>query len=127
MQELMDQGLIQFSKSQVAEEVAVIEPITIVYRKKKVEAPPKRIQPIHFRVSTLFSYQSAKAVPCNYETTTYLGGKEICILDTEIIDIAGTGGMNRNGRVFAPKYTHRVSPAPTVILPKEKVILTPTP
>ncbi|XP_050918887.1 uncharacterized protein LOC127136366 [Lathyrus oleraceus] len=56
VQELMDQGLVQFSKSRAAEEVAVIEPITIVYRKKKVEAPPKRIQPIHFRVPTPFPY-----------------------------------------------------------------------
>ncbi|XP_050920203.1 uncharacterized protein LOC127137822 [Lathyrus oleraceus] len=103
VQELMDQGLIQFSKSQAAKEVAVIEPITIVYKKKKVEVPPKRIQPIHFRVPTLFPYQNAKAVPWNYETTTYLGGKEIRIPDTEIVNIAGTGGMTRSGRVFDPK------------------------
>ncbi|XP_050908975.1 uncharacterized protein LOC127122724 [Lathyrus oleraceus] len=82
VQELMDQGLIQFSKSQAAEEVAVIEPITIVYRKKKVEAPSRRIQRIHFRVPTLFLYQNTKAVPLNYETTTYLGGREIRIPDT---------------------------------------------
>jgi hypothetical protein len=77
VQELMDQGIIQFSKSQAAEEVAVIEPITIVYRKKKVKAPPKRIQPIHFCVPTPFPYQNTKEVPWNYETTVYLGGKEI--------------------------------------------------
>ncbi|XP_050889349.1 uncharacterized protein LOC127094571 [Lathyrus oleraceus] len=35
--------------------------------------------------------------------------------------------MTRSGRVFAPKYIPRVSPAPTVIPPKEKVIPTPTP
>ncbi|XP_050919291.1 uncharacterized protein LOC127136815 [Lathyrus oleraceus] len=122
VQELMDQGLTQFSRSKAVEEVAVIEPITIVYRKKKVEALPKRIQPIHFRVPSLFPYQNTKAVPWNYETTTYLGGKEIRIPDTEIVNIAGAGGMTRSGRVFAPKYTPRVSPAPTVIPPKEKVI-----
>lgn len=63
VQALMDQCLVQFSKAQTAEEVVVIEPITIVYRKKKVKAPPKRIQPIHFRVPTLFPYQNTKAVP----------------------------------------------------------------
>ncbi|XP_050889569.1 uncharacterized protein LOC127094840 [Lathyrus oleraceus] len=84
VQELMDQGLIQFSKSQAVEEV--------------------------------------EAVPWNYETTTYLGGNEIRIPDTEIVNIAGTGGMTRSGHVFASKYTPRVSPAPTVIPPKEKVI-----
>ncbi|XP_050890746.1 uncharacterized protein LOC127096182 [Lathyrus oleraceus] len=123
----MDQWLIQFSKSQAAKEVAVIEPITIVYRKKKVEAPPRRIQPIHFRVPTPFPYQNTKAVPWNYETIMYLGGREIRTSDTGIVNIAGTGAMTRRGRVFAPKYTPRVSPAPTVIPPKEKVIPAPTP
>ncbi|XP_050896761.1 uncharacterized protein LOC127103553 [Lathyrus oleraceus] len=127
VQELMDQGLIQFSRPKAAEEVVVIEPISIVYSKKKVEAPPKRIQPIHFRVPNPFSYQNTKAVPWNYETTTYLGGKEICIPDTEIVNIAGAGGTTRNGRVFAPKYTHRVSLTPTDIPHKEKVIPILTP
>lgn len=84
----MDQGLIQFSKSIAVEEIIVIEPITIVYRKKKVEAPPKRIKPINFRVPSPFLYQNTKSVPWNYETTTYLGGKEICIPHTEIVNIA---------------------------------------
>ncbi|XP_050916578.1 uncharacterized protein LOC127131705 [Lathyrus oleraceus] len=127
MQELMDQGLIQFSKSKAVEEVAIIEPTIIMYRKKKVKAPPKRIQPIRFRVPSLFPYKNTKAVPWNYETTTYLGGKEIRIPDIEIINIVGAGGMTRSGRVFAPKYTPRVSPSPTVIPHKEKVIPTPTP
>ncbi|XP_050889924.1 uncharacterized protein LOC127095252 [Lathyrus oleraceus] len=127
VQALMDQGLIQFSKAQAAEGVAVIEPITIAYRKKKVEAPPKRSQLIHFRVPTLFPYQNTKAVPWSYETTAYLGGKEICIPDTEIVNITGAGGMTRSGRVFAPKYTPRVCPTPTVVSPKEKATPTPTP
>lgn len=66
-------------------------------------------------------------MPWNYTTTVYLDGKEILILDTEIVNIAGAGGMTRSGRMFAPKYTPRVSPSPTVIPPKEKVIPTPTP
>ncbi|XP_050918568.1 uncharacterized protein LOC127135999 [Lathyrus oleraceus] len=127
VQELMDQGLVQFSKSKAVEEVAVIESITIVYRKKKVEAPPKRIQPIHFRVPSLFPYQNTNVAPLNYETTAYLGGKEIRIPDTEIVNITGTGGMTRNGHVFTPKYTPRVSHPPTVIPPKDKVSPTPTP
>ncbi|XP_050909269.1 uncharacterized protein LOC127123047 [Lathyrus oleraceus] len=73
------------------------------------------------------SFQNTKAVPWNYKTTTYLGGKEIRIPNTEIVNITGTGGMTRSGRVFSPKYTPRVSPSPTFILPKEKVIPTPTP
>ncbi|XP_050915167.1 uncharacterized protein LOC127130146 [Lathyrus oleraceus] len=91
VQELMNQGLVQFSKSKAAKEVA-----------------------------------NTKAVPWNYETTTYLGGKEIRIPDTEIVNIAGAGGMTRSGRVFSPKYTPMVSPAPTVVSPKEKATPTPT-
>ncbi|XP_050876026.1 uncharacterized protein LOC127079686 [Lathyrus oleraceus] len=127
LQVLMDQGLIQFSKSQATKEVAIVEPITIVYRKKKVEAPPKRIQPIHSRVPTPFPYQNTKAVPWNYEITAYLVGKEICVPDTEIVNIVGAGGMTQSGRVFAPKYTPKVSPTPTVVSPKEKATPTPTP
>ena len=35
--------------------------------------------------------------------------------------------MTRSGRVFAPKYTPRVSPSPIVIPPKDKFIPTPNP
>ncbi|XP_050889361.1 uncharacterized protein LOC127094585 [Lathyrus oleraceus] len=70
---------------------------------------------------------NTKAVPWNYETTTYLGGKEICIPDTEIVNIAGAGGMTCSGCVFSPKYTPRVSPSPIIIPSKEKFIPTPTP
>ncbi|XP_050895784.1 uncharacterized protein LOC127102458 [Lathyrus oleraceus] len=86
VQNLMNQGLVQFSRSRVVEEIDVIEPITIIYKKKKIEAPPKRIQPIHIRVP---------------------------------------GGMTRNGRVFSPKYTSRVSQSPIVVPHKEKVIHIP--
>ncbi|XP_050889272.1 uncharacterized protein LOC127094487 [Lathyrus oleraceus] len=100
MQDLMNQGLIQFSRSKEVEEIVVIEPITIVYRNKKIEAPPKRIKPIHIRVPGPFPYQNA-----------------MCCL--------GAGGMSRSGRVFAPIYTPRVSPSSTVVPPKEKVLPTP--
>lgn len=99
----MNHGLIQFSKSKEVEENAVIEPITIVYGKKKVEAPPKKIQSIHIYVLGLFPYQNIKVVPWKYETTVYVGGKEIQIHDTEIVNIIGAGGMTRSGHVFSPK------------------------
>lgn len=81
----------------------MIEPITIVYRKKKVESLPKRIHPIQFHVPNSFLYQNAKEVPGNYETTTYVGEKEIRIPDTKIVNMIGTEGMTCSGRVFAPK------------------------
>lgn len=56
MQELMNQGLIQFSRSKAIEEIAVIKPISMVYRNNKVEAPTKRIQLIHIHVPTSLPY-----------------------------------------------------------------------
>ncbi|XP_050878511.1 uncharacterized protein LOC127082315 [Lathyrus oleraceus] len=99
VQELTDQGLIQFSKSKAAEEVAVIEPIIIVYKKRRLKLLPRGL-------------------------SRFIPAFPLC---SQIANIAGTGGMNRSGCVFAPKYTHRVSLAPTIIPPKEKVIPTSTP
>lgn len=117
--------MIQFSRSKAVKEIMVIKPITIVYRKKKIEAPPKRIQHIYISVPGSFPYQNTKAVPWRYETTAYVGGKEIQIPDTEIVNIMGTGGMTYSGCVFAPKYTYRVSSSSTIFPPKEKVLPTP--
>lgn len=77
VQELINQALLQFSRSKAVEEIAVIEYITVVYRRKKVEPLPEKIQPIHIRVPSLFPYQNTKVVPWKYEMTTYIGGKEI--------------------------------------------------
>lgn len=125
VQELMNQGLIPFSRAKAVEEIVVIEPITIMYRKKKVEAPPKRIHLIHFRVPSLFPYQNTKEVPWKYGTTTYVGGKEIHIPDSEIVNITRTGDMTRSVLVLSPKHTPRVSSSPTIIPRKEKVIPPP--
>lgn len=42
-------------------------------------------------------------------------GKEIQFFDMEIVNVAGTGGMTRSGRVFAPKYTPKVIQALVVV------------
>lgn len=73
VQELMNQGLIQFSRAKAVEEIVVIEPITIVYRKKKVEAHPKRFQSIHMCVRSLFLYQNTKEVAVYSLQNTILG------------------------------------------------------
>lgn len=47
VQSLMSQGVIQFTKSKVSEEVSTIEPITIVYKRKRIEELVKKLlQPI---------------------------------------------------------------------------------
>lgn len=77
MQDLINQGVIQFIKAKVSKEVSTIEPFTIIYRKKQVEVPIKKIQPINICVPGPFPYQSTKAVPWRYDTTDYAGGKVI--------------------------------------------------
>ncbi|XP_050876141.1 uncharacterized protein LOC127079815 [Lathyrus oleraceus] len=97
-----------------------------MYRKKKIESPPNGVQPIHICVPGPFPYQNTKVVPWRYETNAYVDGKEIQIPDTDIVNITWTGGMSRSGYVFAPKYTPRVSPSPTIVPPKEKVFPPPS-
>lgn len=56
VQNLMNRRMVQFSMSIMVENIYVIKPITIIYRKNKVEAPPKRILPIHICVPDMFPY-----------------------------------------------------------------------
>lgn len=66
-------------------------------------------------------------MPWRYDTTAYVGGKEVQFVDTGIINIARIGDMTRIRCVFSLKYTHRVSPSPTVVPPKEKFPYVPPP
>lgn len=100
VQNLMNQGMVQFSRSRVVKEIYVIEPITIIYRKKNVEASPKKIQPFHICVPSPFTYQDTQAVPLRYDTTVYVDRKEVQISDPEIVNIYGTGGLTRSGHVL---------------------------
>lgn len=77
VQELMDQGILQFSRDKVLEEVSVIEPIEIVYRKKQVEVPIKKVQPIVLHVPSPFPYQNSKDLPWRYNAIVSVGGEEV--------------------------------------------------
>lgn len=74
-QELMNQGVLQFLRSKAVEEVFSIEPIEIVYQKKNIKAPMKKIQPFNIHVPALFPYQDFKVVPWKYDAPIYLDGK----------------------------------------------------
>lgn len=115
VQELMNQGVLQFTRARVMKEVSFIEPIEIVYQKKKIEAPMKKIQPIYIRAPSPFPYQDSKEVPWKDDATIYVDEKEIQFSNTKIVNIAGMCGMTRSGCVFAPKYTPKVIQAPVVI------------
>lgn len=113
--DLMNQGVSQFARARVVEDVYVIKPIEIVYRKKKIEGPMKKIQPINICVLSPYPYQDSKAMPWKYDATTSVGGKVIQFSNAEIVNIAGTYGMTRSGHVFSSKYTPKVIPAPMVV------------
>lgn len=44
-----------------------------------------------------------------------MGGKEIQFSNTVSVNIAGTGGMIRSGRVFVQKYNPKVTQTPMVV------------
>lgn len=82
VQELMDQGVFQFSRSRPMGEVSVVDPIEIVNRKKQVEASIKKVQPIVFHVPSPFSYKNSKVVPWRYNVTVSVGRKEVQVSST---------------------------------------------
>lgn len=110
VQELMNQGVLQFSRDRTLGEIPVIDPIEIVYRKKQVEALMKKVQPIVFRVPSPFPYQNSKVVPWKYNAIMLVGGEEVQVPSAEIVNISSPSGMTRSGHVFAPKYTPKVVP-----------------
>lgn len=115
VQELMNQGFLQFSRDRTLGEVYVIKPIEIVYRNKKIEAPMKKVQPIVIHVPSHFPYHNSKVVPWKYDATVSVGSEEVQFPNAEIVDISGLGRMTRSGRVFAPKYTPKVVRTPMTI------------
>lgn len=123
VQELMNQGVIQFTKSKIIEEVSIIEPITIIYRKKQIEVPMNKIQPINIFIPGPFPYRSIKVMPWRYDTTAYVGCKSIQFFEAKIVNIAGTRGMTRSGHVFAPNFSQKIL-SPTFITLKDKIMPT---
>lgn len=111
VQELMDNDVLQFSRDRALGEFLITESIWIIYHKKQVEAPIKKIQSIVFHVPSPFPYQKSKVVPWKYNATVSVGGAEIQFPKTEIVNITGPRGMTRSGHVFTPKYTPIVVPA----------------
>lgn len=63
VQGLMNQGSVQFSRSRLMEEVSVIEPITIIYRKIMIEAYTRQVRQISICVPGPFPYKNSKVVP----------------------------------------------------------------
>lgn len=117
IQELMDQGVLQFSRDRTLGEISVIRPIEIVYRKKQIEAPIKKVQPTAFHVPSPFPYQNSKVVPWKYNAAVSVSGEEIHFSNAEIVNISGPWRMTLNGCVFSLKYTPKFVPTSVTIPP----------
>ena len=69
------------------------------------EAPRVPTPRLVVKVSALFRYTRDKAVPWNYKSQTVAQESQAATeqkQETSVNDIAGTGGMTRSGRCYAP-------------------------
>ena len=90
----------------------VPKPLTVVYRgggqqatKKTPQVPTPKLV---VKVPAPFRYASDKAVPWNYTSRTVTLEPQAVAeqkLEKSVNDIAGTRGMTRNGRCYAPITT----------------------
>ncbi|KAI5398775.1 hypothetical protein KIW84_064234 [Lathyrus oleraceus] len=124
LQHLMDQRVIQFTRAKIDKDVAVIVPVfdqerlpklfVVPYQRNVDLEPMKKIEPMVIYVPALFSFDSTKAVPWNYEPVVYVGNKPVILKEPEVTNIAGASGVTRSGRVFAPEVIPHKESAPTV-------------
>jgi hypothetical protein len=76
----------------------VLKPIEIVYQKAE-----RTVQPLVIQAPSPFPFANTKVVPWNYDTTAFVQGKPVTVVEPLVINIDGTGRMTRSGRVFAQK------------------------
>lgn len=77
--------------------VATLEPLEIPYLKRGAQE-----YPLVICFPTPFPFDNTKAVPWNYDATTYVGDKPL-VLEPNVTNIAGIGDMTQSGWVFAPE------------------------
>ena len=114
VQEMMNKGEIEFCGKIKEQDVSVLleevqKPLTVFYRgggqqaaKETSQAPTPKLV---VKVPTPFPYASDKAVPWNYTSRTVTPEPQATAehkQEKSVNDIAGTGGMTRNGRCYAP-------------------------
>lgn len=109
----MNQGVVLVEHLSTIEEVATLE--KIYYQTKPLKIPydltPMTISvdpttTLTITMPTPFPYENTKAIPWIYDSTVYIHG---CKIEDEpleskepTINIVGTWGVTRSGRVFAP-------------------------
>ncbi|CAK8535369.1 unnamed protein product [Lathyrus sativus] len=104
LKELINQGMVQISRTKNEESISTLEPLEIPYLKQDAQESPLVIC-----FPTPFPFDSTKAVPWNYGATGYVGDNPL-VLEHNVTNIAGIGGVTRSGRVFAPEQTQRKVP-----------------
>ena len=115
IQEMMDGGELEFCGKMKEWNVSVFlkekapKPLIIYYRRggqqATKEAPRVPTPRLVVKVPAPFCYTSDKAVPWNYSSQAAMQEPQTVVeqkLEKSVNDIAGTGGMTRSGRCYAP-------------------------
>ncbi|XP_073225606.1 uncharacterized protein [Cicer arietinum] len=115
LQELMDRNFIQVNCAK-DDHVLTIEPcvennrsfprpLEILYRKENLKSIPSQPNAIIGQAPTPFPNENTKAIPWNYEVTSYLvnhqSNDSFGHEGTNVTNISGIGGMTLSGRVYA--------------------------
>lgn len=109
----MDQGILLIDRPSMIEEISTLEilydeviPLQIPYNLSQMTLSAAPIIPIVITFSTLFPYNNTKAVSWVYDSTVYIHGQKLqekmMTSNEPIINIAGTIGVTRSGRIFSP-------------------------
>ncbi|XP_050874912.1 uncharacterized protein LOC127078508 [Lathyrus oleraceus] len=96
LQRLMDQQVIQFTRTKIDEDVAVIVPV--------------------------FDQERLPKPFVNYEPVVYVGNKPVILKEPDVTNIARASGVAISGRVFAPEVIPNKESAPTVEPTKGKEV-----
>ncbi|XP_050914741.1 uncharacterized protein LOC127129632 [Lathyrus oleraceus] len=116
IQQLMDQGILVVDCPSIKEDVFTLEipydevpHLQIPYDFSQLTLSTNPVTPIIITVHTPFPYVDTKAVPWMYDTLVYIHGQKIqeesLKSSDPMINITGTSGITRSGRIFAPTPT----------------------
>ncbi|XP_050883483.1 uncharacterized protein LOC127086729 [Lathyrus oleraceus] len=116
IQRLMNQGILVVDCPSIKEDVSTLEipydkisPLQIPYNFSQLTLSTNHVTPIIITVPTPFMYVNTKAVPWVYDTSVYIHGQKIqeepLKSNDPMINITGTGGITRSGRIFTPAPT----------------------
>ncbi|XP_050878617.1 uncharacterized protein LOC127082421 [Lathyrus oleraceus] len=116
IQQLMNQGILVVDRPSTKEDVSTLEipydevpPLQIPYDFSQLTLSTNPVTPIVITVPTPFPYVDTKAVPWMYDTSVYIHGQKIqeepLKSSDPMINIIGTSGITRSGRIFAPTPT----------------------